>query len=336
MKDARVYGLGLAAGLLEVLAWNLWVQGRWLAGTWIHLASSLLLAASKPKRELALWAGTMALTAPGAGWLIGYLIQSGPRSSDSNILEEFREHTRPRPVPVGPQPLRMEEQLARALTTSQNLNSGDPSSARHARDLANSVSALGDAAKVRRLLALLKDPQSDAYHVAAAKISRLQEQLAVAVFRANQTVHGNPQSIEAQEALAEAYVNYLRSGLMQGPLADFYYRLAVQRFQMLANLDPDSPRWELRVAELHRRNGRYHDALLACERILARWPDHAETRMRILEIYYYGARLGVAEATRHFYQMLQRLGKEIDPSEIEDPWLRRAARWWFEGDPVRA
>lgn len=169
MKHARGYGLGLVAGLLEVLAWSLWVQGSGLTGTWLHVASSLLLAASKPHRELATWAGVMALTAPGAGWIIGFLLQSDPRSSESNILQEFREHTRARPVPVGPQPLRVEEQLARALTTSQNLNSGDPNSAGHARDLANSVSALGDAAKVRRLLALLKDPQSDAYHVAPRK-----------------------------------------------------------------------------------------------------------------------------------------------------------------------
>ncbi|MCW5872618.1 MAG: tetratricopeptide repeat protein, partial [Candidatus Eremiobacteraeota bacterium] len=241
---------------------------------------------------------------------------------------EFREHTRPLPEPAPPTPQSFEEQMAAHLTTASSLCQSE-ADARSVRLLADSLTGGADAGRVRRLRALLTDPQSDSYHVAAAKLARLQEHYTVGLYEASQRAQAFPGSVELQAALAEGYVDYLRSGLLDGQFSEFYYGLAVQRFELLAQLQPDEPMWRLRIAELHRRNGRYDEALASCESILQQWPENSEARMRILEIYYYGARRGMGESTRQFVGMLKRLKDEIQPEQIEDPSLQESARWWF-------
>lgn len=331
----RWYPLVAGSSLvLEALAWRYWLAGATPPGLFLHLTASAVLLIPAPGVAWAWrrWAAIGALSVPGGGSLIALLAQPRPEQSAEAILEEIREHTRPPAQASARAPVRVVEQLERALTTESTLRASNQEDARAARSLADSVSAVSDAVEVRRLLSLLKDPALDAYHIAAAKISHLQEYFAVTIYQANQKVADDPESLAAQIGLAEAYLQYLRSGLLEGPLAHFYYQLAVQRFETVARLEPDNPLWPLRVAELHRRNGAYRQALETCESLLARWPDHQETRMRILEIYYYGARLGVAEAVKQFEQMLSRLRHEVDAEKIDDPWLRRAAHWWFSAD----
>ena len=330
------------AVILEGLAWRAWLGGQAVSGLALHLVSGALVGlaaglrtSTELRRSWGGWAAVMALTIPGLGFLAGLI---APTSGAGAAVEELKEYTRPPLIPQPPRSLTLEEQLAEAMVTEMTLVKPDLGDVRVVRSLVESVPEFGDAVKVRRLLALLKDPASDAYHMAAAKVSRLQEHFALLIFREREQLALEPDLVEAHAKVAEVYVSYLKSGLLEGVLADFYYKLAVERFVAAARLDPENPHWQLRVAELHRRNGRYSQALETCAAVLERFPDHMEARMRIVEIYYYGARLGLAEATRHFLMMLGRLRAEIDPSRVIDPWLRGAAYWWFskEGEPPRA
>lgn len=322
--------------LLETRAVELWLRGHGLTGLVLHLGAGLLVGLTlAPKgRAWGLWAAVMATTMPGVGALLAVLAwipggSGGPAAEETAlVMAEFREHTRPVPEPPPPTPRSFEEQMAAHLTTASSLSQSE-ADARSVRLLADSLGSGSDAGRVRRLRALLTDPQSDSYHVAAAKLARLQEHHTVSLFEASQKVQAFPGSLEHQAALAEGYVDYLRSGLLDGQFSEFYYGLAVQRFEILTQLQPDEPMWRLRIAELHRRNGKYDEALASCESILARWPENSEARMRILEIYYYGARRGIGESTRRFVGMLKRLQDEIQPEQIEDPSLQESARWWF-------
>lgn len=322
---------------LEARAVQLWLHDYGLTGLVLHLGASILIggALGQKVRAWGFWAAVMAFTMPGVGAPLTVLawIPSGLSGADeeetAEVMAEFREHTRPIPEPPPPTPQSFEEQMAEHMTTANSLIQSE-SDARSVRLLADSVSSGADAGRVRRLRALLIDPQSDSYHVAAAKLARLQEHYSVSLYEASQKAQLFPGVVELQAALAEGYVDYLRSGLLDGQFSDFYYHLAVQRFQILTQLQPEEPMWRLRIAELHRRNGRYDDALATCEGILEDWPDNSEARMRILEIYYYGARRGIGESTRQFVAMLKRLRDEIQIDQIQDPSLKESAQWWFQ------
>lgn len=337
MRQALSWLCALLGLYLEARAVQLWLQDWGLVGSVLHLGSSLLIggALGQKVRAWGFWAAVMSFTMPGIGaalavlaWVPGGL-RGAAEEETAEVMAEFREHTRPIPEPPPPTPQSFEEQMAEHMTTASSLVQSE-SDARSVRLLADSVSSGADAGRVRRLRALLTDPQSDSYHVAAAKLARLQEHYTVSLFEASQKAQAFPGSVELQSALAEGYVDYLRSGLLDGQFSDFYYNLAVQRFQILTQLQPDEPVWRLRIAELHRRNGRYDDALASCESILQDWPDNSEARMRILEIYYYGARRGIGESTRQFVNMLKRLKDEIQIDQIEDPLLKESAQWWFQ------
>ena len=326
-----------ALGLyLEAQAVHFWLQEQGLVGLILHLGASLLVgtALGQKARAWGFWAAVMSLTLPGLGPLLSVLawipggLAGAEAEETAQVMAEFREHTRPLPEPQPPTPRSFEEQMAAHMTTASSLSKSE-ADARSVRLLADSFSNGADAGRVRRLRALLTDPQSDSYHVAAAKLARLQEHFTVALYEASQKAQAFPASVELQAALAEGYVNYLRSGLLDGQFSEFYYALAVQRFQILTRLEPEEPLWRLRIAELHRRNGKYDEALASCESILQAWPDNSEARMRILEIYYYGARRGIGESTRQFVGMLKRLKDEIRPEQIEDPSLQESAQWWF-------
>lgn len=321
---------------LELQAVRFWLHGDGLIGLVVHLGASLLMgiALGQQVRAWGLWAAAMSFTMPGVGPLLVALawIPSGLRGAPAEetelVMAEFREHTRPIPEPRPPTPHSFEEQMAAHMTTASSLSQSE-ADARSVRLLADSLTSGADAGRVRRLRALLTDPQSDSYHVAAAKLARLQEHYTVSLYEASQKAQAFPGSVELQAALAEGYVDYLRSGLLDGQFSEFYYGLAVQRFEILTQLEKDEPVWRLRIAELHRRNGKYDEALATCESILQQWPENSEARMRILEIYYYGARRGIGESTRQFVGMLKRLKDEIHPEQIEDPSLQESAQWWF-------
>lgn len=328
---------GTVLGLyLEVLSLRLWLHELGLPGLVTHLGASLMigLALGQSLRAWGFWAGVMSFSMPGLGAFIAVLawipnaLEGAAAEDTAEVMAEFREHTRPLPQPPPPTLQSFEEQLAAHLTTASSISQSE-GDARSVRLLADSVSSGADAGRVRRLRALLTDPQSDSYHVAAAKLARLQEHYTVSLYEASQKAQAFPTSVELQAALAEGYVDYLRSGLLDGQFSEFYYGLAVQRFQILTGLQPEVPVWRLRIAELHRRNGKYDEALSTCESILQDWPGNSEARMRILEIYFYGARRGIGEATRQFVNLLKRLKDEINPEQIEDPSLRAAALWWF-------
>lgn len=322
---------------LEFSAIRLWLGSHGLSGLAVHLGASLLvgLALAQKMPAWGFWAAVMSFTMPGVGpllavlaWIPGGLLGAAADET-ALVMAEFREHTRPLPEPRPPTPQSFEEQMASHMTTASSLSQSE-ADARSVRLLADSLTSGSDAGRVRRLRALLADPQSDSYHVAAAKLARLQEHYTVSLYEASQRAQAFPGSIELQAALAEGTVDYLRSGLLDGQFSEFYYGLAVQRFEILAKLQQDEPIWRLRIAELHRRNGKYEQALATCESILQQWPENSEARMRILEIYYYGARRGIGESTRQFVGMLKRLKDEIHPEQIEDPGLQEAAQWWFQ------
>jgi len=296
------------AALLEGLAWWAWSREQALLGMVLHVLAAVVV------RER--WKAALVLSMPGVG-LLGLLVRPG--SSPGTAVDDLHAYTRPVFKELVVSTTTYEEQL-RSLERTDATISPEAIDAGEARSLAESVPEAGDAYKVRRLMALMDDPSQDSYHVAAARLARLQEHFALQIFK---------HRTSPPEVLGEVYVAYLKSGLLEGVLADFYYKLAVQCFEAAATADPSSYHWPLRVAELHRRNGRYREALEVSLSVLERFPTQMDARMRILEIYYYGARLGVAEATKHFLDMLERLRAEMDPSAVQDVYLRQAAEWWF-------
>lgn len=302
MKD-----LGVAAVVLEGLAWGAWVWGQWLLGLIFHFAAAFTV------RER--WRAVAVLTMPGLG-LAALVVQGS--SSEGEAVDDLKEYTRPvfRELAVSTQTV--EEQLRNLVQTEATISTSVVD-AGGARSLAESVPELGDAGKVRRLMALMQDPSQDIYHVAAARLARLQEHFSLLIYKHRSS---------PPEVLGDVYVLYLKSGLLEGVLADFYYKLAVECFAAAAAAQ-GGYEYPLRIAELHRRNGRYREALEVSLSVLERFPGQMDARMRILEIYYYGARLGVTEATRHFLDMLERLRSEMDPAQVSDPYLREAANWWF-------
>lgn len=296
------------AAVLEGLAWYSWFRGQGFLGLALHVLAAVTV------RER--WRAALVLAMPGLG-LLALVVR--PSEGEGTAVEDLRAYTRPtfKELVVSTETYAAQ---VRALEQTEATVSAEALDAGGARSLAESVPEAGDAYKVRRLMALMADPAQDTYHVAAARLARLQEHFAVQIFK---------HRTSPPEVLGEVYVGYLRSGLLEGVLADFYYKLAVQCFEAAAAASPDSYVWPLRVAELHRRNGRYREALEVSLSVLERFPGQMDARMRILEIYYYGAQRGVAEATRHFLDMLERLRSEMDPTGVQDAYLREAAEWWF-------
>ena len=227
----------MAAVVLEGLAWGAWVWGQSLLGLVLHVVAALTV------RER--WRSVALLTMPGLG--LAALAVRGS-TSQGEAVDDLREYTRPVFRELLVSTGTVEEQLRNMVQTEATISSAVVD-AGGARSLAESVPELGDASKVRRLMALMQDPSQDIYHVAAARLAQLQEHFALLIFKHRSS---------PPEVLGEVYVSYLKSGLLEGVLADFYYKLAVQCFTAAAD---DGYEYPLRIAELHRRNGHYREAL---------------------------------------------------------------------------
>lgn len=248
--------------------------------------------------------------------------------TDPSPLEELQAYTSPPPRPQEAPRLSRQQQLRQALEIKNQIDQavGEISTV---RSLVEASPGYKDRAKVEQLKRFLDNPRSDAYHLAQAEISRLQEFFVVSLAEAAEQVRQRPNEINVHLSLAELNREYADSGLLEPALENFYLRLALDRYREISKLDPTSPLWQLRRIELLMERRFYSEAVSECQTGLKRFPRQPDLYMRLLEAQFNGARTGSFEAIRLFFRDLKQFSGFLKNKTMQDSSLEKLAGFWF-------
>jgi hypothetical protein len=248
--------------------------------------------------------------------------------TDPSPLEELQAHTSPPPRPREAPRKTRQQQLRQGLEIGNQIDQavGEISTV---RSLVEASPGYQDRAKVEQLKRFLDNPRSDAYHLAQAEISRLQEFFVVSLAEAAEQVRKLPRDINCQLHLAEMNREYADSGLLELALENFYLRLSLDRYREIAKLDPTSPLWPLRRIELLMGRKFYSEAVSECQASLKQFPRQPDLYMRLLEAQFNGARNGSFEAIRLFFRDLKLFSTLLKGKPMQDTGLEKLAGFWF-------
>ncbi|MHB2019264.1 MAG: tetratricopeptide repeat protein [Candidatus Xenobia bacterium] len=307
--------LGLAlllhAGLSAGFAWSVqrWAPGNGARG-WAVLAG--LLAFSIP-----------VLGAPG----MALVLLTSRKARSPHLVEAFLASIKLPELPDEGDDRTVEERLEEHLSVEPLVDLMQQADTSTMRAIVEMLSQSHDRRMIRLLNQALQDPRMEVYQLALHKISHLQEQFALGIYEAQEKVKKHPDVVEFQVRLAQQYLDYYNSGLLDGALEDYYWKLTQDRFLLALKMDPGNQRLRLQYAELHLYKRDFQQASTAYRHILAQWPECDEARLRLLEIQFEEAATGSPADRQAFIDTLR--FSRIKPEKLSDPALRQCAEWWM-------
>lgn len=309
---------------------------RSLVAAVLHVVAALLLAtglflwgrARRPEAagSWALLGGMLTLMQPVTGGLGAALLCAfqGPRGHEAQDTGTDDEYA---PLPQAPlrEEQTLEEQVRACARLALPADSEELSEdLARLRELVESVPELGDSEQVRQLTSLAVDPRIDAYHLASARLVRLQEYFTTRLYKARQGLREAPADVQAHVRLGQGYLDYLSSGLVDPALETYYAGMAAEHFEEALRLAPQRYDLYLRCADLNLRLSRYSEALTWCRTALARQPDDVEARSKLLEVLFEASRGGTLEAVQAFCRTLEGMRTSVDATVLASGIFQRS------------
>ncbi len=328
---AQAVLLGLEALLLAKLSGRpaLFIAAHAALSGLYCLAFSRAVAPGCPAAPAALLAFILSLYLPfcgmACGLLLTMLIWWMPRPTGS-LMEEFKEHSS---LPVYHGPALLPASAERLIEVSRGV---EPlvdmvlsSDLKLKRAGLEAIAKRGNPRLIPHLLSALQDPRPEIYQFAMSLVLKLQERFGAEIAKAQEALSRTP-GLEARRQLAQAYEQYLRSGLADVAVRTLYRGRLEEEYREILKLAP-------REATVHAAWGR-----LSLE--ARRWPQAKESfeEARRISPNDLKARLGLAEvlyAMGDYKAMgleLRGMVSDMAFGEEENVEPVRLAQWWLSGE----
>jgi len=282
------------------------------------------------------------LGSPEAGWVLLGLILSThmPILGELATLFAFARQA----APSDPSPLEELKELIESSAGS-NLVAGltQEEQRREAREIDNQLESqygeifslrslveegVSERSQIRQLKEFLRNPRSDAYHLAQAEVARLVEHFTVQVAESRERFRLNPHDLEAHHELAQWHLRYADSGLLEENLEKHYLELTINRYRDIIYSQPNELRWRLLLIEILLSRGRYAEVIETSQKALKKDPENPQVWTHLLEAHFQAARGGAHEPVRQLFMMLAKLRK-LSPKNLQ---LRELIQFWTKSE----
>ncbi|MCH8205927.1 MAG: hypothetical protein IH956_02870 [Chloroflexi bacterium] len=195
----------------------------------------------------------------------------------------------------------------------------------HADDLELKASAIDIMSRLQGthmvpvLRRLLTAPEADVRFQASVGLSKLEGQIGEAIANAQRGAEEEPSSAEAAGLLAQLYLDYAVSGLLDETTAAHYARLGAAEFERTESLDPERIT-VLQRARCHIAAREYREALAALDPPTAASVGASEAALLSMEALFSLGR----------YDQLHARATDAADLTIDDPTEGALMRWWAE------
>jgi len=175
-----------------------------------------------------------------------------------------------------------------------------------------------DSEAVRVLRGLLHDPSPEARLFASLTLSRLEDEIGKEILDAREGRERDPQDPEARERLADLYLEYALSGLLEGAARDYYLQMACREYEEALRAGAQRRRNALRLARAHLGLGEIAQAAGLLDELGSERPDDPEVHLLRMEaIFDFG---DLRELGVYARRVLGRLPEGSEAREL--------AAWW--------
>lgn len=282
------------------------------------------LVARYPFQGAALLGAILSLFLPIAGivcaFIIAMLLLFKPLPH-GDLLEEFKEHTTlpdiealiHRPIEAET-PRQSVEPLVDMLT-----NADAPTK----RAILDAIAKRKIAKLIPHIIAALEDPRPDIYQFAIAKISQLQHDYGAGVAHATEAVQAEPENIAAHQRLAKIYDQYLKSGLVDQSITDFYHQQLEKTYQKILSLSPDDIIALKKLGQLSIETGQVEAAKEAFNKALLLRPNDIETQFGLIKVLYQAGNF------RIMFDQIRQVREALLSVDNANPKLVNLTDWWL-------
>ena len=164
---------------------------------------------------------------------------------------------------------------------------------------------------------LLTAPESDIRFQASVGLGRLEAQINETISEGEARVQRSPSSSEARRQLAQRYLDYVESGLPDGPTMTHYARMGADEFDRAESLDPSRSTGHER-ARCYAAAKDFEACLTATREAQRRNDDSPEVVvLRAQALYSLGR-----------YQEVRQQAALVGDAKFDDPIQREIMEWW--------
>jgi len=242
-----------------------------------------------------------------------------------DLLEEFKEHTTlPDIEALIHRPIEAEGPHLRTCQSVEPLVDMLASAdAPTKRAILDAIAKRKIAKLIPHIIAALEDPKPDVYQFAIAKISQLQHDYGAGVAHATEAVQAEPENIAAHQRLAKVYDQYLKSGLVDQSITDFYYQQLEKTYQKILFLSPDDIITLKKLGQLSIETGQIEAAKEAFSTALQLRPNDIETQFGLIKVLYQ------ADNFRVMFDQIRQVREALLSVDNANQELVNLTDWWL-------
>lgn len=174
----------------------------------------------------------------------------------------------------------------------------------------------------------LKDEVYEIRSYASTALTTIEDRMNRAIQDARRSAQGNPDDMNLKLKLAQAYINYAESGLLDNSSTIHYAGIAQDLLtENWAPMDPDHDLYIARLSlqgQAAQLTGDETNQIRAYTAILDKLPDHQETLGHMCEYYF---------TQRNFVALAESCKRFLEVTDTEHP-LIESARLWAPQSPV--
>ncbi|WP_172620767.1 HEAT repeat domain-containing protein [Rubrobacter xylanophilus] len=318
----------------------------WLVSFPLETAAGWLLLGGSPGRIIASVAvhaaaccvfGCSLLRARGRGWpMVGFTLSLVvfPLAGMLAAALAYAAAALPQPRwrPSGEPEVREEDPLSRARRVEISLleerevepvvdvlREEDPEAKRAAIER---LALRRDSEAIRVLRGLLHDPSPEARLFASLTLSRLEDEIGKEILAARRDAERAPEDPAARERLADLYLEYALSGLLEDAARDYYLRMACEEYEAALRAGAGKGRNGLRLARAHLGLGEIAQAAGLLDELGRERPDDPEVHLLRMEtIFDFG---DLRELKTYARRVLGRLPEGSEARELAGWWAGEA------------
>jgi tetratricopeptide (TPR) repeat protein len=175
------------------------------------------------------------------------------------------------------------------------------------------------------ILAAVEDPRTEIYQYAIAKAEKLKHDYELKIIKATEEVRKAPGSVKAHYRLALSYSDYIRSGLIDRAVVEFYKTQFLKEYKKILGLS------DFRIEENVLGNlgavsfeiKRWEEAEMAFRRILAMKPNSLRAHFNLTKVYY------EQRKCEEMYGQIRRIQNVISTDKKRHTVLKDLMTWWL-------
>lgn len=191
------------------------------------------------------------------------------------------------------------------------------------REAIGLAKVMRDPSTTNALKKALNDPDLEIKIFAAQTLSALEKDFFRDIEEACDQIDQAPSDAEGYKRLAEVYVRYCESGLLDKSLKEYYLRLALEKFKKCLTLMGDGDADVLtKIGRVYMKLGNYSEALIYLKAAINRDKRNLEAYLAKAEVDYCLRKFG---DTVKDFQII----KDMNPT---DPKVIALREWWLGRD----